>query len=131
MPFVTAARNFLANQGEFTTTEERYRGQMIETVRYLLDNAVGIDNAISTNRIIEHLRHEGFRTYREGWQINVLGALRDRGIFIASKRGKGMYIIETTSDCRAAIRSIEDRIEVENARLNTLRRLCREANFIT
>lgn len=127
--FIATARAFADDPGTLSKKEEKYRGQMIETVHYLLANAIGLKNAVSTNSIISHLQNHGFNTYRKDWQINVLGALRKRGIFIASKRAKGMYLIDSESDVKAAILSIQSRVDEETARLNALKKMARDAGF--
>ena len=89
------------------------------TVRFLLDNAVGLDNAISTTKIISHLNSKGYKIKREDWQINILGPLRDNGIFIGSKRGgrnAGMYIIASKEDAIITHASIYDRVLIERKR---------------
>ena len=90
MPFVTAARQFLEDQGELS--EDKNVSVMIDTVAYLLENAVGMDNAISTDKIVAYLKDEkGHKINRHQWEILVLGKLRDEGVFIASHKSKGMY----------------------------------------
>jgi hypothetical protein len=103
---------------------------MRDTVEYLLSNAVGIRNAVSTDNIIAYLRRRGHRIYREEWQINVLGPLRDNGIFIGSKVGTGMFIIETIDDAREVVASIEHRINVEQSRLKILREIAHQSGWI-
>ena len=94
---------------------------MKETVRFMLDNAVGVDNAISTQKIVDHLRDEGCSVVsKEDWQINILGPLRRNGIFIGSKRAKGMFIIQNESDAIVVISQIKNRIQEETDRLKIL-----------
>ena len=102
---------------------------MRDTVEYLLKNNVGIKNATSTDRIIVYLRSKGHKIYREKWQINVLGPLRDNGVFIASKPAVGMFIIETIDDAGKVIVSMEHRIAVENKRLQILKRIARQGGW--
>ncbi len=40
---------------------------MIETVDFLLKNAIGIENAISTDSIIRHLTTKGYEIKKEDW----------------------------------------------------------------
>ena len=127
MYFVKKAKKFISDQQELANN--RYREVMVETVKFLLDRAVGIDNAVATNEIISHLRNKGFDISREEWQIHVLGPLREHGIFIGSKRGIGMFIISSKEDAKAAHDSILDRILVECQRLKILRELIREAGW--
>ena len=127
MPFLRRAQEFLANQGSLSN--HKYRDIMVETVDYLLKNAVGVNNAVSTDSIISHLRSRGFNISREEWQINVLGVLREHGIFIGSKRGVGMFLIASEDDAREAHNSILDRVLVECERLKILRELIKEAGW--
>ena len=127
MPFVQAARNFLANPG-IARTQPRFR-EMQETVKFMLDHAIGLANAISTDRIVQHLQGMGYQIHREAWQIEVLGYLREHGVFIGSKRGVGMFIIESEEDARETCESIQSRIDVEEQRLRTLRNLMQQEGW--
>lgn len=127
MPFLRNARNFMTNPGILGT--HPYYSIMRDTVEYLLNNAVGISNAISTDRIIDYLRSRGHTIYREEWQINVLGPLRDNGVFIASKPAVGMFIIETINDAREVVASMEHRINVETRRLQILRQIASQGGW--
>jgi len=127
MPFLLKARNFLTNPGILGT--HPYYSIMRDTVEYLLNNAVGISNAISTDRIIDFLRSKGHAIYREEWQINVLGPLRDNGVFVASKPAVGMFIIETVNDAREVVASMEHRINVETRRLQILREIASQGGW--
>jgi hypothetical protein len=105
---------------------------MVETVKFLLENAVGIDRAISTSKIISHLASKGYKIKKEDWQINVLGPLRDNGIFIGSKRGgrnAGMYMIASKQDALITHASIYDRVTIERRRLFKLEDLMDELNW--
>jgi len=127
MPFLLKARNFLTNPGILGT--HPYYSIMRDTVEYLLKTAVGISNAISTDRIIDYLRSKGHTIYREEWQINVLGPLRDNGVFIASKPAVGMFIIETINDAGEVVASMEHRINVETKRLQILRQIASQGGW--
>jgi len=127
MPFLLKARNFLTNPGILGT--HPYYSIMRDTVEYLLNNAVGISNAISTDRIIDYLKSKGHAIYREKWQINVLGPLRDNGVFIASKPAVGMFFIKTIYDAREAVASMEHRIDVETKRLQILRQIASQGGW--
>lgn len=127
MPFVHAARNFLTNPGP-ARNQPRFQ-KMRETVKFMLDHAVGIKSAISTDEIVRHLQEMGYSIHREAWQIEVLGYLRDNGVFIGSKRGVGMFIIENEEDAREVYESIRSRIEVEKQRLGDLRDLMQQAGW--
>jgi hypothetical protein len=127
--FIVRAEAFLQDQSVLTKKEVKHSDEMVETVRFLLDHAIGRSNAISTKKIIEHLESKGFVTYREGWQVNVLGPLRKHGIFIAANKSKGMYFIQTDSDAKSAIKTIQDRIDEEKVRLEILKEMCRDAGL--
>ena len=129
MPFISRACNFLTNPGALKT--HKYYPIMRDTVDYLLKRvrAIGIKNAVSTAKIIAYLNNRGHTINREGWQINVLGPLRDNDVFIASKQAVGMFIIETIDDTRRVIHSMEHRIDVESERLQILKRIARQGGW--
>lgn len=56
MAFVTIAQNFLNTLGSLKS--HPYYSAMRDTVEYLLNNAVGIRNAVSTNNIIAYLKRK-------------------------------------------------------------------------
>jgi hypothetical protein len=119
MPFVKKAKDFIEDQGSLT--EHKYAKYMIETVRYLLKNAVGLENATSTNNIINHLKEKGLPIQRADWEIHCLGTLRDHGIFIGSHRNKGMYIINSEAEAKKVYQSYKRRIFKEMDRMELLR----------
>jgi len=124
-PFVVIARQFLENPGKLK--DHKKLPEMKETVRYMLDHAVGIDHAVSTKTIVEHLKNKGFHVADErDWQITVLGPLRENGIFVASKRAKGMFLIKNDNDAKIAISQIQTRIDTQTDRLNILKSECRK-----
>jgi len=128
MPFVTRAKQFLENPGVLATHKKL--PEMKETVRYMLENAVGLGNAVSTKQIVEHLKRKGCRLENErDWQINVLGPLRRDGIFIASKRATGMFIIKDQSDAQVAISQIIKRIDEETKRLQILKKMVTDVGW--
>ncbi|MFZ0674954.1 MAG: hypothetical protein WB811_02065 [Methanoregula sp.] len=96
MPFVTAAKEFLEFAGELS--DDKYVDVMTDTVGYLLENSIGIKNAVPTDTIVKVLKERGHKISRHSWEIYVLGKLRGEGIFIASNKNKGMYIIETREE---------------------------------
>jgi len=128
MPFIARAKNFLVNPG--VLQNHPYYGVMRDTVEYLLNNAIGIRNAVSTETIIAYLRGLGHNIYREEWQISVLGPLREHGIFIGSKVGTGMFIIETIDDAREVVASMKHRINVETRRLRILRQVVVQGGWV-
>jgi len=122
MPFVDHANNFLVNAGHLS--DHKRLPEMRETVRFMLANAVGVGNAIPAKRIVGHLQDTGHNTAsKEDWQIGVLGPLRKNGIFIGSKRAKGMFIIKDQGDAKVVISQIEDRIQEEKDRLLILKQM--------
>jgi hypothetical protein len=127
MPFLLRAHNFMTNPG--TLKAHKYYPIMKDTVDYLLNNAIVINNAISTDKIIDHLNKKGHRIHRENWQINVLGPLRDNGIFIASKPAVGMFFIKTIQDAKETVKSMEHRIHVETDRLKILRKIASQGGW--
>lgn len=127
MPFISKARNFLIKPGSLKV--HAYYAIMKDTVDYLLNNAVGIDNAKSTDDIIAHLRHKGHQISRSTWQINVLCCLRDNGVSIAAKPGTGIFIIKTVNDAQQAVMSMEYRINVEKKRLQILKKTAHNAGW--
>ncbi len=128
MPFITRARNFVDNPQPDHASHPRFP-VMVETVRYLLDCAIGIENAVSTNEIIDFLHGAGHDIDRETWQIEVLGYLRDNGIFIGSSGQRGMFLIRDQNDAREARNFIRNRIERERQRLSALENLMGEAGW--
>lgn len=129
MSFIAAAQEFLEDQGDLSSS--KYCEEMIETVRFLLDNAIGVSNAIATNKIIAHLHSKGHTISREAWQIEVLGKLREYGVFIASSRGRsGMFLIKTEPDAIVAYTSIYNRISVQQHRLNILEQLMKDEGWM-
>ncbi|MFW6121658.1 MAG: hypothetical protein ACOC80_12295 [Petrotogales bacterium] len=130
MPFVDKAKDFLINPPS-SLAGNKYINEMKETVDYLLNNGLGISNAKPTDNIITHLNGLGYAIHREEWQINVLGPLRDNGIFIGSKRGPkgGMFIPETEDDAKIIQEQILDRILVETDRLKLFREIASEGGW--
>lgn len=129
MPFVKKAQLFLEDQG--TLTDTKNVGLMVATVRFLLNNAVGLENAKSTNAIINHLKEQGFLVQRSQWEISILGVLRDHGIFIGSHRNKGMYIINSELEARKVYSSYKKRILKEMQRMELLKKIMKSEGWKT
>jgi len=127
MPFVDAARTFLEDPGELA--EDENLDMMNDTIGYLLANAIGLENAKSTDTIIEFLNEQGHEINRHQWEIAVLGKLREEGIFIASHRTKGMYLIKTKDEADRFYLQYAKRIAKQNFRLNFLRALIDSGNW--
>ena len=119
MTFVKRAREFLSDQGKLKT--HRRRDTMVATVSYLLDNAVGMENAIPALRIVADLKDSGYKIRDTGdWRAGILGPLQKNGVFVAHDRRKGMYIIKNQHDANMAISQAKARIEEEKKRLKML-----------
>lgn len=127
MPFVSRAQNFLKDQGPLCG--DQYCGMMIETVRYMLDNAIGISNATSTKKILEHLKSKGYKVKREEWQVSVLNPLRKNGIYIGSTRNKGMFLLGEPHDAEIAAEFIEDQIQKQTTQLHLLKKYVEEVRW--
>lgn len=128
MPFVERAQQFIVDQGDLKN--DKYCNEMVSTIEYMLKNAVGVGNAISTDKIIEYLRDDcGYVIHREGWQINVLGPLRDAGIYIGSHKTKGMFLISDINDAKIVRESIVRRLNKEKDRLEVLERACYDVGW--
>jgi hypothetical protein len=127
MPFVTAARQFLEDPGELAS--DANLDIMNDSVSYLLANAVGLDNAKATDDIIAFINSQGYDINRPSWQINVLGKLREEGVFIASDRIKGIYLINSKDEAERFYLQYGRRIAKQKFRLDTLRLLIDSATW--
>lgn len=122
MSFVKIFEEFLKDPGPFK--DHKRLPEMQESVKFLLHHAVGEGKAISTQKIIDHLKKLGYATRnKEDWQINVLGPLKKHGYYIGSKRAKGMFIIDDEKDANIAISQIEKRIYEEYQRMEILKKI--------
>lgn len=100
MPFITAAREFVAHP-EIVRTTPRKREIMVDSIQFLLDNNhIGRNNAVSTETIVDHLNELGHSIERGPWETDILGALRDNEIWLGSKLGSagGIFIIQNRED---------------------------------
>lgn len=128
MQFIDRYKKFLQDQGKFR--DSKCVPVMVETISFLLENAVGLENAIPTDKIIKHLQSKGFKLKKETWQIRVLGPLRDNGIYIGSKRGtSGMFLIKTKDDAFTTRTSIYNRMLVEQRRKKKLEKIMDEMGW--
>jgi hypothetical protein len=128
MPFITRARDFVNNPQPNHHLHPRF-DVMIDSVQYLLDHAIGIENAIPTDEIITFLQGREHDIDRETWQIEVLGYLRVNRIFIGSTGRRGMFLIRDETDAREAWNFIHNRIDSETQRLVILQGLIEEAGW--
>ena len=95
---------------------------MTETVGFLLECAIGLENAKSANLIIQLLNDTGHKINgrkinRKNLEISILGKLRDEGIFIASHRNKGMYIIKDRKEAEDFYSQYKKRVGKRDPRL--------------
>jgi len=127
MSFIEDIENFIQNPGVHAS-KERY-GEMKATLEYMKQNAVGIKNAVATDRIIDYLHSQGYNIGKEEWQIEVLGYLRDNGIFIGSKIAKGMFVINSKKDAKETYTSMKKRVEKENERIRILEKRAKQAGY--
>jgi len=123
MSFITAAKEFMEDPGELS--EDPNLDIMYDTVGYLLENAIGLKNAKKTNTIIQFLNDRehkinGRAINRQKWEILILGKLRDEGIFIASHRTKGIYIIKDQKEADDFYSQYAKHIDKEDTRLQFL-----------
>lgn len=129
--FIDQAQSFLKDQGSLSGDSNVQI--MIDTVKYLLDNAVGYQNRKSTKVIYRELKikHKKIKN-KEYWQNNVLNKLRDVGIFVGSKigGGGGIFIIETKEDAEIVQGSYKHRIGKEQSHLDELERQMRVAKWL-
>lgn len=121
MPFVTIAREFLEDPGELAN--DKNLDIMYDTVSYLLGNAIGLENAKSTDTIIQVLNENGHDINRHQWEISVLGKLREEGVFIASHKSKGMYVINSKEEAENFYIQYLKRVSKQKSRLEFLRDL--------
>jgi hypothetical protein len=121
MPFISAAREFLEDPGELA--EDKNLDVMNDTISFLLGSAIGLENAVPTDTIIEFLNTQGHDINRHQWEILVLGKLREEGIFIASHKSKGMFIINTKDEAERFYFQYAKRVAKQKARLDFLRDL--------
>jgi hypothetical protein len=91
------------------------------TLEYLLQNAVGRQNAVTLPTIVENLRARGVPLTETGFQQTVLAESRDRDYFIGSGR-RGYFLIESEQDAAEMRDFYEERIRAEQQNLANLRR---------
>lgn len=127
MSFIKRAQDFIKNPSELEG--EKYLDVMVITVQYLLDNAIGLKNAKSTDKIIKYLETKKIKINRNQWEILVLGPLRENKIFIASHKTKGMYIPENEEEAWNFYLSYKKRVLKETDRMNALEELISNENW--
>ena len=120
MPFVDAARAAVA--------ELPARDAMCVTLKFLLANAVGRENAVPWVRIRQHLKSRRIEIPKNGFQTTILKQTRESDIFIASST-RGFFLIADAGDVAAMRQFYERRIASEQARLRRLKRLADEQGW--
>jgi hypothetical protein len=91
------------------------------TLEFLMQHAVGRQNAVPLATIVSHLRSRGLNLTETGFQQTVLAESRDRDYFIGSGR-RGYFLIETREDAEAMRDFYGQRIRAEQQNLGNLRR---------
>ena len=127
MSFMKNIDNFINNPGKHESNPD-YKA-MKETLVYMKKNALGVKNIVSTDSIVTHLNSNGYKISREYWQINILGYLRDNGIFIGSKIPKGMFLINSEKDAKEAYTSMQNRIDSETKRIKLFEDMVKESGY--
>ncbi len=83
---------------------------------------------INTDRIVDHLTSRHYVINREQWEQEVLGPLRDSGIFIGSSN-RGIFIVRNREHAIETYRFYAKRIIAESQRLGILANLIRTAGW--
>lgn len=120
MSFVARAQQFVSNPNISSSRQN----EMVETVRFLLQQST----PINTDRIVAHLTNRHYTINREQWEQEVLGPLRDFGIFIGSSN-RGIFIVRSREDAIDTYRFYAKRIIAESERLGILANLIRVAGW--
>lgn len=121
MPFIDSARELVP-----TLQED---DPMRITLEYLLERAVGADNAVLIETVLIHLRSRGIEISRESFQHEVLGASRKGAVFIGVRIKKGIYLIESEEDARTTWNFYHSRIASEQTHLQYLEDLIRQEGW--
>ncbi len=90
-------------------------------LEYLLQRAVGRQNAVPLPTIVADLRSQGLSLTETGFQQTILAESRDGDYFIGSGR-RGYFLIETQADAEEMRDFYLDRIRAEQGNLDNLRR---------
>jgi hypothetical protein len=99
----------------------RHYDEMRETLAFMISRGRGRGNSVPTREIVEHLQALDYDISTTTWQIEVLGPLRDAGVYIGSERGKtGMFLIASKADADATRAAQLQRLNVEKGRLKVL-----------
>ena len=127
MPFVKKAKRFLKYPGKLASN--KYLRHMKATIKFLLNDHIGYQNRVAIDKIIDYLERKRLDINMSQWQIEVLGPLRDNGIYIGSVPSKGMFIISNEEDAQRVVRAIERRIKKETKRCKILKKIIRNVGW--
>lgn len=97
-------------------------------LKYLIENAVGAENAKVWREINDHIKELGFRTTKNKFQTGLLKHSRSHLYYIGSG-GSGYYLIEKQSDVDATSTFYEQRIGGEQANWDVVKHLASKARF--
>jgi hypothetical protein len=97
----------------------RPRDPVRATLEYLLENAVGHQNAVPLSTIVAHLQSIGLNLTETGFQQTVLAESRGRDYFIGSGR-RGYFLIDSLQDAKVMAAFYEVRIQAEQQTLQIL-----------
>jgi hypothetical protein len=114
MPFLPDARTAAADSA--TPREVRL------TLDYLIQNAIGRNNARPLADVLRHLASHGIHMSGPQFQTTILADTRVGDIFIGSG-SHGYFLIDNSADAQAALQFYESRIRSELARINHLKQL--------
>ena len=98
------------------------------TLEYLLQRAVGRQNAVPLPTIVTDLRARGVNLTETGFQQTVLAQSRDGDYVIGSGR-RGDFLIDSQQDAEEMRDFYEERIRAEQQNLDNLRRQARAVGW--
>jgi hypothetical protein len=117
---------FLQNPPLVLKNHKHY-DEMRETLAFMIHRGRGRAHSVSTREIVEHLQSLDYDISATTWQIQILGPLRDAGVYIGSARGKtGMFLIADQSDAVVTRAAQLQRLTTEQARLAVLEKMIRQ-----
>lgn len=105
------------------TAATRLRGQhaqnpdgIFHALDFLITHALGYDNRIRLDDLVEHVNNQGFNLGREEFQQNVLIQLKQAGTIatlVYPGRNGGVFIPRSQHDLEHAVSQVFDRVEAE------------------
>ena len=120
MPFISAARRRVQDGPDDAVSA---------TLEYLLQNAIGRRNAVSTASILEHLNSLGFTfSTLPQFQQTVLRESRLNNYYIAANNS-GLFLIESQEDAQEAYDFIRNRINAELRNLENIERIAADGSW--